>query len=118
MAATPDSVDAYIAALSGEARAVAEAVRKTIRSAAPDATEAISYGMPTFRLGGTYLIYFAAWKKHIGVYPIPRDTAFEDEVAPYRAAKDAVHFPYAKPIPRELIAKIVRHMAARLKSKA
>lgn len=109
----PDTVDAYIAALSGDARAAAEAVRKTIRKAAPDATEAISYGMPTFRLAGTYLIYFAAWKKHIGLYPIPRRTAFEAEIAPFRAAKDAVHFPYAKPIPHDLIARIVRHLAAK-----
>jgi len=118
MTAKPDSIDAYISTLSGDARAAAEAVRQTIRAAEPEATEAISYGIPAYRLGGTYLVYFAAWKKHIGMYPIPRDSAFEPEIAPYRAAKDSVHFPYSKPMPHELIAKIVRHMAAKRKGRA
>ncbi len=108
MAATPQSVEAYLSALPADTAVIARKVRQTIAEAAPAATEAISYGIPTFRMNGTYLIYFAAWKKHIGIYPIPVGTALDDEMEPYRAAKGSLHFPYDRPIPYDLIAKVVR----------
>ena len=114
MAAT---IDAYIAAQEPHAAAILEELCRTIHAAVPEVTEEIKYGMPAFRLAGTYLIYVAAWKKHIGLYPVAFGTEFEAEIAPYRAAKDTVQFKYSQPIPVELVAKIVRARAATIRAK-
>ena len=83
-------------------------VRATIREAAPDAEETISYQMPTFKLRGKPLVYFAAFKTHLGLYPTPEGVqAFRDELAPYKNAKGSVQFPLDKPIPYDLISRIV-----------
>ena len=83
-------------------------VRRTIRYAAPGADETISYQMPTLTLHGKDLVYFAAWKHHISLYPIPTgDEAFARELAPYRAARGTVRFPLRKPIPYDLIERLV-----------
>ena len=81
----------------------------TIRTAAPDAEETISYQMPTFTLKGNYLVYFAAYKKHIGFYPAPIGNAeFKEALSVYAAGKGTVKFPLDKPIPFDLISKIVK----------
>jgi len=101
------TIDEYIAATSEDVQAILEEIRKRIRAAVPDPGEKISYQMPTITMDGLSLVYFAAWKNHIGMYPIPRaDEALEREIAPYRAVKDTVRFPYAKPIPYDLIQRL------------
>jgi uncharacterized protein YdhG (YjbR/CyaY superfamily) len=83
-------------------------VRATIRRAAPDATETISYQMPAFRQHGI-LVYFAAWKNHIGLYPpIAGDKALEKAVARYAGPKGNLQFPLDEPIPYDLIGRIVK----------
>lgn len=86
-----------------------ETVRSTIKAAAPDAEEIISYDMPAFKYKGM-LVYFAAYKKHIGFYPMPSAIeAFKDELSIYKGAKGSVQFPLNKPLPLELIAKITSY---------
>jgi uncharacterized protein YdhG (YjbR/CyaY superfamily) len=81
----------------------------TILKAAPEASEAISYGIPTFKLNGRPLVYFAAWKNHIGFYPMPSAAkAFKRELSVYKQGKGSVQFPLDKPIPYGLVKKIVK----------
>ncbi len=85
-------------------------MRQTIKKAAPEAVEAISYKMPTFKLNGRYLVYFAAWKNHIGFYPVPSGTeAFKKDLSSYKQGKGSVKFPIDKPIPYDLVKKIVKY---------
>jgi uncharacterized protein YdhG (YjbR/CyaY superfamily) len=108
------TVDEYLGSFSPEVRDVLEEVRRTIKKVAPEAGEKISYDIPTATIDGKPLVYFAAWKHHLAVYPVPGgDAAFEKELAPYRAAKGTLRFPYAKPIPYELIGKVVEHLLAK-----
>ncbi len=103
------SVDDYIASYPEETRTQLARVRTAIRTAVPDAREKISYGMATFILEGKPLLYFAGWKNHVGVYPVPTgDAAFEDAIRPFRRAKDTVRFPITKPVPLDLVATIAR----------
>jgi uncharacterized protein YdhG (YjbR/CyaY superfamily) len=105
----PKNIDEYIAAFPNDVQAILEQIRMTIRTAAPDAEETISYQMPTFTLRGKYLVYFAAYKKHIGLYPAPTGIAeFEEELSVYGAGKGTLRFPLDKPIPFDLIARIVK----------
>jgi len=102
------TVEEYVSSFPEHVQIILEEVRRTIRKAAPEADETISYQMPTLTLNGRSLVYFAAWKHHIGLYPIPTaDEAFERELAPYRAAKNTVRFPLAEPIPYDLIERLV-----------
>lgn len=102
------SIDAYIAASPSAVRPVLEKIRGAIRKAAPDAEETISYQMPAFRQRGI-LLYFAAFKKHIGLYPPVRgDARLERAVAPYAGAKGNLRFPLEQPIPLALIERIAR----------
>jgi uncharacterized protein YdhG (YjbR/CyaY superfamily) len=81
----------------------------TIKKAAPDAEEAISYKIPTFTLKGNYLVYFAAYKKHIGLYPAPRGSEkFKKELSLYEGGRGTVRFPLDKPIPVGLVSRIVK----------
>jgi uncharacterized protein YdhG (YjbR/CyaY superfamily) len=107
------SVDAYIAAAPAEVRPILQAVRSTVRNAAPSAEERISYGMPAYFLGDV-LVYFAAHKKHIGLYPPVRDKSLSPLVARYAGPKGNLQFPLAEPMPHGLIAKIVE---ARVKAR-
>ncbi len=101
------SIDEYIATFPEDIQALLEAVRATIKVAEPDAEETISYQMPTFMLKGHYLIHFAAYKKHIGPYPAPIGNAeFTEDLSAYE--KGTVKFPFDKPIPFDLISKIVK----------
>ncbi len=103
-----EAVDRYIAGFPGPVQEILRQIRLTIRKAAPEAREAIKYSIPTFTLGGN-LVSFAAYKKHIGVYPVPAgDEAFQQKVAPYRASKSTVQLPLNQPIPYDLIGELVR----------
>lgn len=106
--AAPGTIDDYIAGFPPGTRDVLEKIRATIREAAPDAEEAISYRIPTFRLNGRYMIYFAGFKEHVSVYPAPMGAAeFADDMAVYGSGKGTVKFPLDKPIPLDLIRRIV-----------
>lgn len=104
----PKTIDEYIAGFPNEVQQILEKIRRTIRAAAPDARETMKYKMPTFTLKGN-LLYFAAYKKHIALYPVPEGTEkFNKKLAVYRAAKSTVRFPLDKPIPYDLIGQIVK----------
>lgn len=104
----PRNIDEYISSFPAEIQKILESIRLIIRELAPEAGEAIKYGIPTFTLNGN-LVHFAAFKKHIGFYPTPTGlTAFQEELAPYKSGKGSVRFPLDQPIPFELIRKIVR----------
>jgi uncharacterized protein YdhG (YjbR/CyaY superfamily) len=105
------TVDEYVDAQPEEVQKILRQIRQTIRAVVPEAEETFSYGMPTVKLDGRYLMYFAAWKHHIAIYPIPAaDEAFERELAPYRAAKGTLRFPRSEPIPYDLIERVVAHL--------
>lgn len=113
-----ESIDDYITQAPPEIREKLEAVRKVIHEAAPEAEEKISYQMPTFFLHGN-LVHFAAFKKHIGLYPAPSGIeAFQEELAQYKGAKGSVQFPLDKPLPLDLISRIVKFRAAENREKA
>jgi uncharacterized protein YdhG (YjbR/CyaY superfamily) len=101
------SIDEYIATFPKETQQILEEIRATIKAAAPEAEEKISYQMPTFTLKGN-LVHFAAFKKHIGFYPIPTGIEeFKNELSVYEGGKGSVKFPLDQPIPNDLIRKIV-----------
>ena len=107
-ALAPKDIDAYIAGFPETVRPILRRVRATIRKAAPGAEEAIKYRIPAFVLNGN-LIYFAGYKKHVAVYPAPRRAAaFERELARYKGGKGTVQFPLDRPIPYDLIRRIVK----------
>ena len=104
----PGTIDEYIAGFPREVQMILQKLRRTIRKAAPNAEERISYQMPAFTLEGS-LVYFAAFKHHIGLYPRPTTIRkFKRELSPYEGAKGTVRFPLDKPIPLALITKIVK----------
>jgi uncharacterized protein YdhG (YjbR/CyaY superfamily) len=107
-----ETIDEYIETFPEDVQGILQELRQTIRAAAPQAKEAISYQMPTFKLNGN-LVHFAAYKKHIGFYPAPSGIeAFQEELAPYKASKGAVQFPIEQPIPHDLVSKIVQFRVA------
>jgi uncharacterized protein YdhG (YjbR/CyaY superfamily) len=109
---TFESIDEYISKFSPEVQEILKTLRKVIKESAPDADEKISYQMPTFALYGN-LVHFAAYKNHIGFYPAPSAIdAFKQELAPYKSAKGSVQFPIEKPLPYDLISKMVKFRAA------
>ena len=114
----PGNFDEYIADFPPEKRAVLEQIRRTIRGAAPDADEAISYRMPTFKQNGI-LVHFAAFTNHIGLYPpIHGDASLEKAIAPYAGEKGNLRFPLDRPIPYDLIERIVKHQVKKNLAKA
>lgn len=105
---TYNSIDQYISQFPPEIQEILHTLRKVIREAAPEAEEKISYQMPTFALHGN-LVHFAAHKKHIGFYPAPSGIdAFKQELSQYKGAKGSVQFPLDKPLPYDLISRIVK----------
>jgi uncharacterized protein YdhG (YjbR/CyaY superfamily) len=107
-AAPPKNIDEYIALFSPEVQAILERIRLTIKQAAPEAQETISYRIPAFTLHGI-LVYFAAFKKHIGVYPPVRgDARLEKAISTYAGEKGNLKFPLHQPIPYDLIERIVK----------
>lgn len=104
----PANIDEYIAGFPAGVQPILQSVRAAIRDAAPGAEETISYQIPTFTLNGTYLIYFAGFKKHVSVYPAPVGNAeFAEEMAIYGSGKGTAKFPLDKPIPFDLITRMV-----------
>jgi uncharacterized protein YdhG (YjbR/CyaY superfamily) len=103
------TIDEYIATFPKDIQAILGAIRQAIRESAPNAEETISYQMPAFRLNGT-LVYFAAFKNHIGFYPTSSGiTAFKKELSQYEVSKGTIRFPLIKPIPLDLVKKIVKY---------
>jgi uncharacterized protein YdhG (YjbR/CyaY superfamily) len=102
------SIDEYIATFPEPIQEILQELRATIKAAAPDAKENIKYQMPTFELKGN-LVYFAAWKKHIGFYPASDGVraVFEDELSKYKGTSGSIHFPLDKPLPLKLIHDMV-----------
>jgi uncharacterized protein YdhG (YjbR/CyaY superfamily) len=107
-----NTIDEYIAAFPEEIQKILEELRATIKAAAPEAEEKISYQMPTFALKGN-LVHFAAFKNHIGLYPTPSGTeTFKRELSIYQGAKGSIKFPIEKPLPLKLISEIVKFRVA------
>lgn len=107
------SVDSYLDGFDGEVRARLDAMRATIRAAAPDAVESIAYAMPAYQLGGKPLVYFAGYAKHVGFYATPNGHAhFAADFAPYPQGKGSVQFPHDRPLPLDLISRVVRYRMA------
>ena len=104
------TVDDYIAGFPKPVQKKLQDIRRTIRRAVPDAEETIKYQIPTYVVNGRNAISFAAYKKHIGVYPIPGD---DPELEPYRTAKSTARFPLDEPLPLALIERIAKHNAKR-----
>ena len=105
---TASPIDDYIAGFPPETQKVLEEVRALIKSVAPEATETISYAIPTFDLNGHHLAHFAGFAKHVGFYPTPSGiAAFKDELKPYKSAKGSVQFPFSQPMPLDLIRRMV-----------
>lgn len=103
----PTTIDGYIAGFPKEVQVILQKIRKTIQDAAPEATEAISYQMPTFKLHGN-LVHFAGYAHHIGFYPVPSGIEkFKAELSVYKQGKGSVQFPLDQPIPYDLIRRIV-----------
>ena len=110
---TYNSIDEYIASFPESVQKIMKQLREAIQAAAPEAGEKISYNMPTFTLNGKYLVYFAGWKNHIAFYGAPRgNTDFKEDLSVYETGKGTLQFPYDKPLPLELITKIVKFRAA------
>jgi len=102
------TIDEYISTFPVDIQAILENVRQSIQKAAPEATETMSYGIPTFNLNGKHLVFFAGWKHHISLYPLPAgDETFQQEIAHYKRAKGTIQFPLDKPLPYELVEQIV-----------
>ena len=110
MVTKPSSIDEYIANFPEDVQKILQEIRTVISDAAPGAVETISYDMPTFNLNGTYLIYFAGWKKHVALYPVTENItkALSAELSGYKGTKGSVHFPLNKPVPLNLIREITR----------
>ena len=113
------TIDEYIANFPKNVRDVLEELRLVIRESAPSAEETISYAMPAFKLNGKSLVFFAAWKNHIGFYPAGPSAikAFKKELSPYKQAKGTIQFPLDKPIPFDLVKKIVKFRVKQNESK-
>lgn len=112
------SIDEYISKFSPDIQEKLRKLRKVIKEAAPDAEEKISYRMPTFSLHGN-LVHFAAFEKHIGFYPAPSGIeAFKEELSEYKTSKGAIQFPIDKPLPYDLISRIVKFRVAENVQKA
>jgi uncharacterized protein YdhG (YjbR/CyaY superfamily) len=111
------SIDEYISGYPKDIQVVLEKMRETIKKAAPQAEEVIRYGIPTFRLNGN-LVHFGGFKTHIGFYPTPSGIeAFKKELAPYEGGKGTIKFPLDKPIPFNLVSKIVKFRVQENKAK-
>lgn len=105
----PKSTDEYISSFPAATQIILQEVRKTIKCAAPNANESISYGMPAYKLDGKALVYFAGYKNHIGFYATPTGHAeFTEELSKYKQGKGSVQFPINEPMPLDLITKIVQ----------
>jgi uncharacterized protein YdhG (YjbR/CyaY superfamily) len=114
------TVDDYIATHPPDVQATLQRVRSAIRKAVPGAEEAISYQIPTYKLHGTYVVYFAGWKQHFSLYPAGDRlvAAFRKELAPYEVNKGTIRFPLAQPVPGKLIERIAKFLAEEAAARA
>lgn len=111
------TIDEYIASFPSDVQEILQKIRQTISKTAPEAQEAISYGLPTFKLNGN-LVHFGGFKNHIGLYPAPRAIQeFKDELEQYEGSTGTIKFPLDKPIPYKLIEKIVKFRVKNSNSK-
>jgi len=101
------TVDGYIASFPPEHQRALEELRKEVRAVLPGAEEAISYGIPAFKLDGRYVVYIAGYKTHTSIYPAPRGVPGFEELAAYKGGKGTVQFPLGKPLPLALVRRIV-----------
>ncbi|MPM93883.1 hypothetical protein SDC9_141025 [bioreactor metagenome] len=112
-----ETIDAYISSYDEVVQPILKELRRVLKEEAPDATEKISYQMPTYYLNGN-LVHFAVQKNHIGFYPAPSGVAaFKEELTEYKTSKGAIQFPLTKPIPYELVRRIVRFRAEEAREK-
>jgi uncharacterized protein YdhG (YjbR/CyaY superfamily) len=112
---TPKNIDEYIAAFPANVQKILQQIRILVAKTVPDATEAISYQIPCFKLGGKNLVHFAAFKNHVSVYPAPRGVEeFNAELAAYKGGKGTVQFPLDGPLPTDLIVRIVNYRVDKL----
>jgi uncharacterized protein YdhG (YjbR/CyaY superfamily) len=117
MRSTASSIDEYIAEFPDATQKVLQELRALIRASAPDATETISYAIPTFDLNG-HLVHFGGFAKHVGFYPTGSGVAaFEDELKCFKSSKGSVQFPLGEPLPKDLIRRIVEYRVAQNTSK-
>jgi uncharacterized protein YdhG (YjbR/CyaY superfamily) len=113
------TIGEYIAAQSVEVRPILEEIRTVLHANVPGAEERVRYDMPAIMLSDRYAIHFAAWKRHIGLYPVARadgyagDPGLEAAIEPYREKTDSLNFPYSRPVPYELIGRIAAFLHAR-----
>jgi uncharacterized protein YdhG (YjbR/CyaY superfamily) len=108
-----ETIDEYVAGCPESVRPVLEEIRRRMHEAVPGAGETIRYSMPTLTLDGSSLVHFAAWKKHVAVYPAPEptdDADFERAIAPHRGDKGTLRFPLDEPMPYDLIEQVVTHL--------
>jgi uncharacterized protein YdhG (YjbR/CyaY superfamily) len=106
------TIDEYVSAQPESVQAILQELRRVIAKVIPDATETISYNIPTFKQNGTYIVYFSGWKDHVSLYPTPADMALHSELEPYMSGKGTVKFSLAEPIPYELVEKMVKALLA------
>lgn len=107
------TIDDYISSFPEDVQNILTEIRRAIGAVAPEGGETISYQMPTITLNGKHLVYFAAWKNHVSLYPVPAaDEALDQELAPYKASKGTLKFPLKKPIPYDLIKRVVALLVA------
>lgn len=107
----PVTVDGYLAAFPEGTQAVFEQIRAIVLKAAPKATQKISYGIPAFMLNDTFLVYVAAYKKHVSIYPAPvKHPDFKADFAAYKTSTGTIQFPLDEPLPLPLIRRIIKHM--------
>ena len=110
-----ETVDQYIASFPEDVQVVLQGVRAALHRALPEAGEKISYKIPTLTLDGRYVVYFAGWKHHVSLYPVPAgDAQFQEEIAPFRVSTGTVHFPLGQPVPYDLIERMAEHLGREL----
>ena len=114
------SVDEYISTHPEDVQAILQRVRSTIRKAVPGAEEVISYQIPTYKLHGGYVVYFAGWKQHYSLYPATDHlvSALENDLAPYKVNKGTIRFPLSQPVPVKLIERIAKFLAKEAATRA
>lgn len=108
------SVDEYIRSFPTTTQSALEDLRRTIRKVVPEAEEVISYNIPTYKLAGKYVVYFAGFKEHISVYPVPdADAKLEEKISEYRSGRGTLRFSLGKPLPLGLIEQVVKLLRKR-----
>ncbi|WP_216842593.1 DUF1801 domain-containing protein [Arthrobacter sp. NEB 688] len=111
-----DTVDEYLTGFEGEVRERLDAMRRTVREAAPDAVESMAYGMPAYKLDKKPLVYFAGYDRHVGFYATPNGhEAFADEFARYKQGKGSVQLPLDEPLPLDLVRRVVEFRVASIR---